>query len=275
MNQQKLKYLLFGKFSFKRLVRAFIFIYILLCCYAYFFSDRLIFQPQPSSYRDSSDILKLTTADGVQISAAYLPNSNAEYTILYSHGNAEDLLDILPIRIELQNMGFAVFAYDYRGYGTSQGTPSEQNVYRDIDTAYNYLTQNLSVPPTRIIAYGRSVGSGAAVDLAVRHQLAGLILESPFTTTFRVITRIPLLPFDKFRNIDKIKNVHCPVLIMHGKADTVIPFAHGQELFAAANEPKRYLWVDAAGHNDLMDVAAEKYTKALREFSGLLLQVKT
>lgn len=275
MNQQKLKYLLFGKFSFKRLVRAFIFIYILLCCYAYFFSDRLIFQPQPSSYRDSSDILKLTTADGVQISAAYLPNSNAEYTILYSHGNAEDLLDILPIRIELQNMGFAVFAYDYRGYGTSQGTPSEQNVYRDIDTAYNYLTQNLSVPPTRIIAYGRSVGSGAAVDLAVRHQLAGLILESPFTTTFRVITRIPLLPFDKFRNIDKIKNVHCPVLVMHGKADTVIPFAHGQELFAAANEPKRYLWVDAAGHNDLMDVAGEKYTKALREFSGLLLQVKT
>ncbi|MBD1899174.1 MULTISPECIES: alpha/beta hydrolase [Cyanophyceae] len=272
MDKKKLKRLLFGEFSVKRLMRSAIFIYAFLCFYAYFFSDRMIFVPQPSSYRDSNEILKLTTADGVQISAAYLPNPNATYTILYSHGNAEDLFDVLSVRQGLRDMGFAVFAYDYRGYGTSQGTPTERNSYRDIDAAYTYLTQQLGVPPNRIIAYGRSVGSGPAVDLASRQPLAGLIVESAFVTAFRVLTRIPIVPFDRFRNLDKIKKVRCPVLVMHGRRDEVIPFWHGEQLFAAANEPKRFLWVDEAGHNDFGWVAAQQSEKAVREFAQLVEQ---
>ncbi len=274
MDKQKLKRLLIGEFSLKRFVRSVIFIYACLCLWAYFFSDRTIFQPQPSSYQDSSEILKITTADGVQISAAYLPNKSATYTILYSHGNAEDLLDLLPVRREVHDQGFAVFAYDYHGYGTSQGKPSESNAYLDIDAAYNYLTQKLDVPSQQIIVYGRSVGGGPSVDLASRKPIAGLILESAFTTAFRVRTLIPILPFDKFNNINKIRNVHCPVLVIHGKADNVVPFAHGQQLFATANEPKRCLWVDGAGHDNVVDVAGAQYVKILREFIQLLSKPK-
>jgi len=164
MDKQTLRRLLFGEFTFKRLVRSIIFIYACFCLYVFFFADGKIFLPQPSSYQDTSEILKLTTADQIQLSAVYLPNPASTYTIVYTHGNAEDLGDIRPVLQQLRDIGFSVFAYDYRGYGTSQGTPSERNAYRDIDTAYNYLTQQLRVPPQRIIAYGRSVGGGSAVD---------------------------------------------------------------------------------------------------------------
>ena len=270
MDKQTLKRLLIGEFTFKRLVRSLIIIYVIFCLYVFFFADGKIFLPQPSTYQDTKEILKLTTPDRLQLSAVYLPNPASTHTILYVHGNAEDLGDIQPVLQKLQNIGFSVFAYDYRGYGTSQGTPTERNAYRDIETAYNYLTQQLRVPSQRIIAYGRSVGAGSAVDLASRKPLAGLIMESAFTTAFRVIVPIPILPFDKFRNIDKIKKVKCPVLVMHGKADDTIPFQHGQQLFAAAKEPKLSLWLDEAGHNDVMWVAGEQYAKTLREFAQLV-----
>ncbi len=270
MDKQTLKRLLIGEFTFKRLVRSLIIIYVIFCLNVFFFADGKIFLPQPSTYQDTKEILKLTTPDRLQLSAVYLPNPASTHTILYVHGNAEDLGDIQPVLQKLQNIGFSVFAYDYRGYGTSQGTPTERNAYRDIETAYNYLTQQLRVPSQRIIAYGRSVGGGSAVDLASRKPVAGLIMESAFTTAFRVIVPIPILPFDKFRNIDKIKKVKCPVLVMHGKADDTIPFQHGQQLFAAAKEPKLSLWLDEAGHNDVIWVAGEQYAKTLREFAQLL-----
>jgi hypothetical protein len=102
--------------------------------------------------------------------------------------------------------------------------------------------------------------------LASRKKVAGLILESPFITAFRVVTTIPLMPFDKFRNIDRIKTVNCPVLVIHGKADKIIPFWHGEKLFEAANEPKFKLWVDGAGHNDLVMVADNSYWDAIKHF---------
>ncbi|HEY9709655.1 MAG TPA: alpha/beta hydrolase [Oculatellaceae cyanobacterium] len=275
VNKQTLRRLLLGEFTFKRLVRSLIFIYIFFGLYVFFVADRMIFLPQPSSYQDTSAILKLRTADQIQLSAVYLPNPASTYTILYTHGNAEDLGDIQPVLQQLQNTGFSVFAYDYRGYGTSQGKSSERNSYRDIDTAYNYLTQQLGVPAQRIIAFGRSVGGGAAVDLAARKPLGGLIMESCFTSAFRVVVPIPILPFDKFRNLDKIKKVNCPVLVMHGKADEVVPFSHGQKLFAAAGEPKRYLWVDEAGHNDFIWVAGDRYSSTLREFAQLVQKTQS
>jgi abhydrolase domain-containing protein 17 len=275
MDKETLKRRLLGEISWKRLVRSLIFIYVFFAVYVYFMADRMIFLPRPSSYSDTPDILKLTTADDIQISAVYLPNQTATYTILYIHGNAEDLGDIQPRLQHLQGLGFSVFAYDYRGYGTSQGSPSERNAYRDTDTAFTYLKEELEVPPEQIIAYGRSVGGGSAVDLAARHPLAGLILESSFNSAFRVVLPIPILPFDKFPNLDKITQVNCPVLIIHGTADETIPLSHGKRLFAAAPEPKRSFWVEGASHNDLFWVAGEQYGETLQDFAQLVAKTQS
>ncbi|MFP5272250.1 alpha/beta hydrolase [Coleofasciculus sp.] len=275
MDKETLKRRLLGEFTWKRLVRSLIFIYVFFALYVFFIADRMIFLPSPSSYPDTPDILKLTTADDIQISAVYLPNPAATYTILYIHGNAEDLGNIQPLLHHLHSLGFSVFAYDYRGYGTSQGSPSERNAYRDSDTAFTYLKEQLKVPPEQIIAYGRSVGGGSAVDLAARHPLAGLILESSFTSAFRVVLPIPILPFDKFPNLDKITQVNCPVLVIHGTADETIPLSHGKRLFAAAPEPKLSLWVDGASHNDLFWVAGEQYGETLQEFAQLVAKTQS
>ena len=236
----------------------------------YVVSDRMIFLPPSATYRDGAGTLRLTTADGIGISAVHLVNPQAGFTILYSHGNAEDLGLVAPFLARLREWGFSVLAYDYRGYGTSDGVPSERGAYEDVEAAYAYLTRTAGVPPQRIIAYGRSVGSGPAVDLAVRHALAGLVVESGFVSAFRVVTRIPLLPFDKFRNLAKIARVRCPVLVMHGERDDVVPIAHGRQLYRAAPEPKRSLWVETAGHNDFSLVAGDRQAQALREFAALL-----
>jgi fermentation-respiration switch protein FrsA (DUF1100 family) len=199
-----------------------------------------------------------------------LNNPNATYTVLYSHGNAEDIGLLLPMLEDIKSMGFAVFAYDYRGYGTSLGTPSEENAYRDVDAAYNHLTSNLGVPSSRIIALGRSLGGAVAVDLAHRRQLGGLVIESSFITAYRVLTRVPLFPFDKFQSISKIAEVRCPVLVIHGQQDKVIPFWHGERLFQEANEPKLSFWVARAGHNDLFEAAGKRYGQALRDFVAII-----
>jgi abhydrolase domain-containing protein 17 len=270
MDKKMLKSFLIGDFTFKRLLRSVIFVYASVCFYGYFFTEKQIFQPQISTYQDDGDVIKLTSANGKRISAVYLPNVKASFTILYSHGNAEDLGDIRVYLQRLQKSGFSVFAYDYQGYGTSEGKPSEQNVYSDIDAVYNYLTQSLKISPARIIVYGRSVGSGPSVDLASRERVAGLILESPFVSAFRVVTKVPIVPFDKFANIDKIARVRCPVLVMHGTADDVIPLWHGEALFKAANLPKLYLWVEGAGHNDLVEVAGKSYDETMENFARLI-----
>jgi abhydrolase domain-containing protein 17 len=261
---------LVGELSWIRLIKSIAFIYGCVAVFVFFYADHLIFQPPPASYQDSQNILKLKTVDGDTISAIYLPNSAAKYTLLYVHGNGEDIGQILPVLLDLQHMGFAVFSYDYRGYGTSQGQPSERNAYRDIDAAYEYLTKTLNVKPQQLIVYGRSVGGGSAIDLATRQPVAGAIVESTFITAFRVLTRIPLFPFDKFTNLDKLDRINCPLLILHGTEDEVVPFAHGQQLFAAAKEPKQFVWVEGAGHNDLRDVAGDRYPQELQQFTATL-----
>jgi fermentation-respiration switch protein FrsA (DUF1100 family) len=270
MDKTKLKQLLVGEWSWWRLARSLIFIYTCVALYVFLSADRKIFIPQPASYSDTAEILKLSVPNGDKISARYLFNPSATYTLLYAHGNAEDLGDIEPILQILYNAGFSILAYDYRGYGTSEGQPSERYAYEDIDTAYFYLTQKLRISPKQIIVYGRSVGGGSAVELAMRQPVAGLILESTFTQAFRVILPFPVFPFDKFRNIEKISEINCPVLIIHGTDDTTVPFSHGQQLFQAASEPKRSFWVEGATHNDLVWVAGERYPQVLQEFARLL-----
>lgn len=270
MNKKNIIRLLIGKFSILRLIRSILIIYILIGFWAFFFSDRLIFLPRPSSYQTNQDFVKLKSRDRTQITGIYLPLPKAEYTILYSHGNAEDLGEILPRLRDLRDIGFNIFSYDYQGYGTSQGRPSVAGAYQDVNAAYEYLTQRLGIPANKIIVYGYSVGGGPSVDLASRQPVAGLVIESSFTTAFRVVTGIPVYPFDKFPNIDNIKNVSCPVLVIHGNADRVIPFSHGQQLFAMVDQPKLSFWVNGAGHLNLLEVAGEEYVKVMTEFIRLV-----
>ncbi len=243
-------------------------LYLSLLVFAIFLSEGMIFFPHPSSYADSPEVLKITTANGNKISAIYLPNPVAKFTLLVSHGNAEDLGDDRPWLEDLRRAGFSVFAYDYEGYGTSEGKATEKAVYQDEAAAYDYLAINLKTSPDRIVIFGRSVGTGPATYIAARRPAAGLVLQSPFVSAFRVMTRIPLLPFDRFPNYKHIRHVHCPVLIMHSHGDTVIRFWHGQKLFDLANEPKQFFWAKNADHNEME--LAEGYTAALQKFSRLL-----
>ncbi|MDZ8187967.1 MAG: alpha/beta hydrolase [Nostoc sp. ChiSLP02] len=270
MDKKQLLKIIIGDLSWQRLIKSCLFLYIFFAGFVYFRADSMIFLPQPSSYQDNQKILKLASDNNTKISATYLLNSQAEYTILYAHGNAEDLGNIKQTLEQLYAWGFSVFSYDYRGYGTSEGTPTENNAYQDIDTAYNYLTQHLKISPKKIIVWGRSVGGGSAVNLAAKKPVAGLIIESTFISAFQVIVPFRILPFDKFSNIDKIKNVNCPILVVHGKSDEVIPFSHGEKLFAAASSPKLSFWVDRASHNDLLAVAGDKYKTILNKFIKIL-----
>ncbi|HEV3039053.1 MAG TPA: alpha/beta hydrolase [Candidatus Angelobacter sp.] len=248
--------------------------YAALVIFAVFFSDRILFQPHPSSYQDTPEVLKITTASGSRISAFYLPNSSARFTLLVSHGNAEDLGDARYWLEGLRRAGFAVFAFDYEGYGTSQGTPSEKHLYENEEAAYEYLVGTLGVLPEHIIIFGKSVGSGPAVHIATVRPAAALILQSPFVSAFRVLTKVPLLPFDKFPNYRKIAHVHSPVLIIHGTVDGIIGVWHGQKLYDLANEPKSSFWVSGADHNDLESVAGANYVKTLQGFALSLQRPK-
>ncbi len=270
MKKETLKKVLVGRFSWRRLLSSTAIIVLAVIVFTLSCADEIIFHPPRASYTDDADVIKLTTADGKMISAMYFEKEDAEFTILFSHGNAEDIGHNREFFRLLNRWGFSVFAYDYHGYGTSQGRPSEKNVYLDIDAAWRYLVDDLATEPNRIIALGRSLGSGAAVYLATRTKPAGLILESPLTSVFRVVTRISILPFDKFNNIAKITNVHCPVLIIAGEADDIVGIRHGKALYEKANEPKQHLWVPAAGHNDLLWVAGDRYRRALDEFVRLI-----
>lgn len=245
-------------------------LYIALCGDALFFADSLIFQPHRSSYKDNPGILKVTSSNGRKISAIYLPNASARFTLLVSHGNGEDLGDIRDWLDDMHQAGFSVFAYDYQGYGTSQGKPSEQAAYDDESAAYDFLALNLATPPDRIIIFGRSVGTGPAVQLATRRPAAGLVLQSPFLSAFRVLTRVPILPFDRFPNYKRIRHVHCPVLIMHGTSDSVIGIWHGRKLFDLANQPKEFVAVEGADHNDVSPAATRIYNQALVKFASTL-----
>jgi fermentation-respiration switch protein FrsA (DUF1100 family) len=268
------KKLLIGEFNLKRLMTSLflipIFVYVGLLIFAYLFADKLIFQPQVSLYTDNSEIIKLTTSNGEKISAKFYPNPNATHTILFCHGNAEDLKTAESMLKEFQKNGFAVLVYDYRGYGTSEGYPTEENVYRDADAAYEYLTNALNIPPEKIIIQGRSLGGAAAIDLAVYKKVGGLIVESSFVSAFRVLTTYQITPFDKFRNLSKIKNIACPILFIHGKNDQIIPFWHGEKLFTEANEPKFSLWIDEAGHNNIYQIGGQSYLQAIRDFADNL-----
>lgn len=225
-----------------------------------------LFRPQPASYTDNTDVLKLVIRTGQKISALYLPNPMAYFTILLSHGNMSDLGLCLPLAQQMHAQGFALLVYDYPGYGTSEGMPSEQGTYDAIDAAYEFLTVQRKISPHKIILYGRSLGGGPTIDLASRVTPGGVIVESTFISTFRVKTRIPLFPFDKFCSLKKAPKITSPTLIIHGKLDDLIPFWHGELLYEAILAPKQHLWLEHAGHNDIEEIAHHEFWQTIHRF---------
>jgi hypothetical protein len=249
-------------------------VYVFFLLYLWFFGDSLVFYPPPSSYSDGARILKIPSRDGVRFSALYLPNPSARYTLLFTHGNAEDMGHNFEFLERMRAAGFSVFAWDYRGYGTSEGRPSEQTLYQDSEVAYEYLTTTLKVAPDRVIPLGRSLGGAAAIHIAANRTVAALILESTFTSGQKMLAPVRIFPFDRYLNLERLRNVRCPLLVIHGTADSTIPFHHGEALFAAANHPKQSWWVSGAGHNDLYYLAGAEYEKQLRDFAAWVEQLQ-
>jgi fermentation-respiration switch protein FrsA (DUF1100 family) len=226
-----------------------------------------MFYPPKVPYQLDAYTELIPTGDDNKIAVTFLPppGSNS-LTLLISHGNAENLGHMRPVMELFNTMGYGVCAYDYRGYGLSTGKPSEAACYTDVNTVYTYLTVEKGIAPANIISYGRSLGGAMAVLIASEKPVGGLVLESAFVSAFRVVSRIPLLPFDLFTNNDKIRQVTCPVYIMHGTADQLIPVWHGQKLYELAPEPKRAYWVEGAGHNNLLQIAGTNYFSGLRTY---------
>ncbi len=246
--------------------------YFVLLLSACTLADRALYHPNFASRRAPAGLQKIRTTEGAEIALLHLPNPKARYTVWFFHGNAESLGDLEPFLLVLRDAGFAVVAHDYPGYGLSSGSPSETAIYASARAVRTFMREDLKIPASRTLMYGRSLGGGPAVQMAKEETPAGLVLECAFASVFRVVTRWRVLPFDQFENESKIPDVKCPVLVMHGEADEVIPFRHGEALFAAAKEPKRALWIPGAHHNDFGAVAGARYWEALRDFSALCAQ---
>jgi fermentation-respiration switch protein FrsA (DUF1100 family) len=226
----------------------------------------MIFPAPPSTYTDAPNQPKLPSPDGNTITAVFLPNPAASHVLLFCHGNKMDL-GKADQRLQLfRAHGWAVFAFDYPGYGTSTGTPSEAGCHAALAAAYAYLTKLKGVPPEKIVLYGLSLGSGPAIDLAVREPVGGLILEGAFLSAFRVVTHWKILPWDRFENFKKINRVRTPLLSIHAREDQTVPFSHGQRLYAAHPGPKQHLWVADAHHNNILEANPAAYWDAVERY---------
>ncbi|WP_414565297.1 MULTISPECIES: alpha/beta hydrolase [unclassified Anabaena] len=196
--------------------------------------------------------------------------------LLYLHGNGINIGANIGHAKRFHQLGFSVLLIDYRGYGRSEGMfPNEKRVYEDAVIAWNYLTQEKQISPSRIFLYGHSLGGAIAIDLAVKHpEAAGLIVESSFTSiqdvvAYRNLFRIfpvNLLLNQRFESIKKVPQLKMPALFIHGTADTTVPSFMSQQLYSAAPEPKKLFLVPAADHNDTAVVAGVEYLQWVKSF---------
>jgi hypothetical protein len=198
----------------------------------------------------------LKTPDGARVVAWYGKAKPGQPTILYFHGNAGSLANRAPRIERFMGEGWGVYMMTYRGYGGGTGKPTEANNVADARLALGALVHE-GVEPSSIILYGESLGTGIAVRLAAERQVAGVVLDAPYTSLVDVAAGVyPFLPVrlalaDRYESSKYIKQVHAPLLILHGERDEVIPVAMGRELFRLANEPKRLAVFPNGGHSDL------------------------
>ncbi len=215
--------------------------------------------------------VNLRTPDGLRLHGWYIPYPGAEKTLLFFHGNAGNISHRGDSVAIFHRLGLNVFIFDYRGYGQSEGSPSEQGLYQDARAAWRYLTQDRGVPASHIIIFGRSLGGAVATRLATEVEPAGLMVESVFSSArsmadkiFPLLSRVVFLRFH-FNTQARIKEVSSPLLVLHSPHDEIIPFEQGKKVFEAANEPKTF--VEMTGdHNYGFIRSQPAYEQALGQF---------
>ena len=269
----------------KRVLQSILFIvitsWVLLAALLYFYQPKLVFHPHreleatPALISLDYEELTLTTSDGLAINAWWVPHPAARASVLFLHGNAGNISHRLDsIRI-FHDLGLSVLIFDYRGYGKSTGTPSEQGTYIDAETAWDYLIEEKKLEQEQIIIFGRSLGGAVACWLAERHRPAGFIMESSFSSIADIGKHYyPYLPTSllariKYPSIDRISNIRSPILIIHSKGDEIIPYNHSERLFTEAikekTTQKTFMEING-GHNEGFIISGKKYSDGLDKF---------
>jgi uncharacterized protein len=239
-----------------------------------FSADRFIFFPEVDR---SSDWALPPNAEEVhfgepRLHAWFLEAPNAGRTVLVAHGNAGDIAGRKRVFERLRSLGVNVLAFDYRGYGRSRGRPTESGLYADTKAAFDYLVRVKQMDPKSIVVMGQSLGTAAASHVAAERECGGLILEAPMASAQAMASEI--LPFPpvgwalpvRLDNVRHLQRVRCPVLVVHGTRDAVIPLSHGEAVYASAREPKTFVPLPGAGHDDLWGEDRAAYLEAIRRF---------
>ncbi len=249
-------------------------IYLLVAGLVFLIQRQLQYLPYPdagfptgTAFRALQDV-ELTTSDGLLLRAWHWPGARP-VTLVIFHGNAGHRGHRLGWMQSLRQLGFGVFIVDYRGYGGSEGSPTEKGLYLDAEAALAWLDAH---QPGEQVYIGESLGCGVAVEMARRKPPLALILHSGFSSAVDVgqhaywFLPVGILMKDRYENLAKIREVCCPLLMIHGHEDRIIPPRFGRRLFTAAQEPKEWLEIPGAGHNDLIDVGGQAYLDKIREF---------
>lgn len=255
--------------------------FVCISAYLYFNQKNMVFYPTHRLDQTPSDIglahedLRLSVSPDESIHAWYFPPvETGARTVLFCHGNGGNMSHRLETAEYLQGMGCGVLMFDYRGYGQSDGVPSEENCYADVRACYDWLREQKDISSDGIVIFGRSLGGAVAVDLASRVACGGLIVESSFTSAVDMgRLMFPMFPIEllvryRFDSAAKIGQVRCPILITHSTQDEVAPFKLGQRLFELAPEPKQMV-AFSGGHNERDYYAEPEYRQALREILGV------
>lgn len=253
------------------LVKFFLYLIVgnfLLLTLLYIFQRHLIYFPSSEVVASPTDagvpemrVIELHTRDGVTIKAWYRPPLYPHMpTLLYLHGNAGNISNRAMLVKPYLKEGFGVLLLTYRGYSGNPGTPSEEGLYQDARSAIGFLKQE-NVPEKCLVLMGESIGGAVAIQMATEYFVGAIILQAPFTSLVAVGQfHYPFLPIkfflkDRYESLEKIKNIHVPVLIIHGKRDGIIPPAFSRQLFEVMNPPKQMEFIPFAGHNDLFEPA--------------------
>lgn len=241
------------------------------------FQEKLIYFPArdyaftPRDIGLAYDDVTLRTDDGVSLASWFVPHDQPRAYAIFFHGNAGNIGDRMTTVATLHRLGYALLMPDYRGYGLSEGKPSEKGLYRDAQAAWRYVTGELGVPPGDVVIIGRSLGGAVAIDLASRHEPGALVVECTFTRLADVgALHFPFLPVrwiltHRFESIDKVGGIKCPKLFLHGSDDELIPIDLGRRLYEAAAEPKQFIETPG-GHNEAGFTYSDEYAGELARF---------
>ncbi len=260
--------------------------YSILALSLYFMQPKFLYSPvrevpyNPGDLGLAFENVVFETKDGLKLTGWFIPAEGAELTVLFCHGNAGNMAHRLDTINLLSEFGLNCFVFDYRGYGSSEGKPSEEGTYQDAKAAYQWLTEQKKISPGNIILFGRSLGGSIAAQLAMSVKVKGLIVESSFTSYVDIGQKFyPYMPVRLFaafsyRTIDYIREIRCPVMIIHSRNDEVIPFEFGLRLYDAAKEPKEFVEIFGT-HNDGFLHSGEIYRQSWMQWLECLKEYKT